>query len=121
MKVLLIDDTLSLLEEIKDILLMEGYDVTTATDGYDGLQKISKANPDIIITDLVMPDMNGYQLIEKIKSIDKFKDVPIIVLSAQAAKEDKEKAFELHADKYLTKPCAASDLVDAIEEITTNE
>lgn len=119
MKVLLIDDTVSLLEEIRDILTMEGHDVQTATNGYAGLQKIDAVNPEIIITDLIMPEMNGYELIEKIKSIDKFKHVPIIVLSAQAAKEDKEKAYNLHADKYLTKPCTASDLVDAIEEITT--
>lgn len=118
MKVLLIDDTLSLLEEMRDILIMEGHEVTTAKDGIDGFQKLMASMPDLIITDLVMPEMNGYELIEKIKSIDKFKNVPIIVLSAQAAKEDKEKAYKLNADKYLTKPCAVTDLVDAIEDLT---
>ncbi|MTI21143.1 response regulator [Fulvivirga sp. RKSG066] len=117
MKILLIDDTLSLLDEIKDILLMEGYEVITATNGFDGLGQVSSKKPDVIITDLVMPEMNGYKLIEKIKSIDKFRSIPIIVLSAQAAKEDKDQAFALKADKYLTKPCPATVLIDAIEEI----
>ena len=119
MKVLLIDDTLSLLDEIKDILMMEGHDVVTAPDGYAGLQKLSTTEPDIVITDLIMPEMSGYELIEKIKSIDKFKSIPIIVLSAQAAKENKNRAYALSADKYLTKPCSATELIDTIEEITT--
>lgn len=118
MKVLLIDDTLSLLEEIKDILIMEGHEVSTASNGYDGLEKISKLRPDLIITDLVMPEMDGYQLIKKIKSLPKFKDIPVIVLSAQAAKENKDKAFALKADKYLTKPCSIEELVGAINEVT---
>jgi len=121
MKILLIDDTLSLLDEVRDILAMEGHEVITATNGFDGLSKVSADKPDLIITDLIMPEMNGYKLIEKIKSIDKFKSLPIIVLSAQAAKENKEMAMKLDAKKYLTKPCSAIELIDAIEEVTANE
>lgn len=118
MKILLIDDTLSLLEEIKDILTMEGHEVHTASNGYDGLEKISKLMPDLVITDLIMPEMDGYQLIQKIKSLSKFKDTPVIVLSAQASKDNKDKAFTLNADKYLTKPCSIDHLLTAINEVT---
>lgn len=118
MKILLIDDTLSLLDEIKDILTMEGHEVATASNGYDGLEKISKLLPDVIITDLVMPEMDGYQLIQKIKSLKKYENIPVIVMSAQAAKENKDKAFALKADKYLTKPCSITELLNAINEVT---
>lgn len=118
MKILLIDDTLSLLNEIKDILVMEGHEVSTASNGYEGLEKIGKLIPDLIITDIVMPEMDGYQLIQKIKSLSKFKDIPVIVLSAQAARENKDKAFTLQAEKYLTKPCSIDELINAINEVT---
>jgi len=121
MKILLIDDTLSLLEEVNDILSMEGYEVITATNGFEGLEKVGKNKPDIIITDLVMPELDGYNLIEKIKSIDKYKNIPIIVLSAQAAKENKDRAFQLQADKYLDKPCSASELISSIEDLLPHE
>ncbi|MDX1628756.1 MAG: response regulator [Fulvivirga sp.] len=117
-KILLIDDTLSLLDEVKDILSMEGYEVYTATNGFEGLEKTSTKRPDLIITDLVMPEMDGYMLVEKLKSLDKFKKVPIIVLSAQASAENIDKAMGLKIDKYLTKPCTADQLIEAVEELT---
>lgn len=116
-RILIIDDTLHLLEEISDILRMEGYEVFTAYDAYDGMRKISTTNPNLIITDLLMPEMDGYELISKIRSIDKHQFTPIIVLSAQAARENIERAKELKADMYLRKPCTADELLSSIEKL----
>ncbi|GAA0891873.1 hypothetical protein GCM10009122_15520 [Fulvivirga kasyanovii] len=116
-KILVIDDTLHLLEEIRDLLQMEGYDVITAYDAFDGMRKISTTNPDLIITDLLMPEMNGFELITKIRSIDKHQLTPIIVLSAQATKETEQKAREYSADAYIRKPCSADQLISSIEKL----
>lgn len=118
MKILIVDDTLALLEEISEILVMEGYDVITASDGQNGLEKISKEKPDVVITDLVMPEVDGYFLIQKVRSLKSYSDTPIIVLSAQAAKENVEKAYHLRADKYLKKPCSINELLAAIDEVS---
>lgn len=116
-KILVIDDTLHLLEEIRDLLQMEGYNVITAYDAFDGMHKIGTTNPDLIITDLLMPEMNGFELISKIRSIDKHQLTPIIVLSAQATKETEQKARECSADAYIRKPCSADQLISSIEKL----
>ena len=116
-KILIIDDTLHLLEEISDILRMEGYEVVTAYDAFDGMRKIGTTNPNLIITDILMPEMDGFELISKIRSIDKHQFTPIIVLSAQAAKENMEKAKELKANLYLRKPCTADELLSSIQKL----
>lgn len=116
-KILVIDDTLHLLEEISDLLQMEGYEVITAYDAYEGMRKIGTAYPDLIITDILMPEMDGFELISKIRSIDKHQTTPIIVLSAQAAKETEERVKELKADVYLRKPCTADQLITSIEKL----
>ena len=116
-KILIIDDTIPLLEEITDILKMEGYDVETANDAYGGMQKVATTSPDLIITDVLMPEINGFQLVEKLKSIDKHKDIPIIILSAQASKENMNKAKEISANLFLKKPCSADELIFSIESL----
>jgi len=117
-KVVLIDDTLSLLEEIGDILQMEGFEVVTASNGTDGLLQVSKHKPDVVITDLLMPETNGFGVIEKIKSVPAVKHIPVVILSAQAEREYKKRAIELGAKAYLTKPCSADDLITTIHELT---
>lgn len=118
-KILIIDDTVHLLEEISDLLLMEGYEVITSYNGREGMHKVSTTDPDLIITDILMPEMDGFELISKIRSLDKHQTTPIIVLSAQAAKENEERAKELKADVYLRKPCTADQLISAIEKCLT--
>ncbi|UII28237.1 response regulator [Fulvivirga maritima] len=116
-RILIIDDTIPLLEEITDILKMEEYEVETASDAYEGMRKVATTSPDLIITDVLMPEINGFQFIEKIKSLDKHKHIPIIVLSAQASKENLDKAKEVKADLYLKKPCSADELIYSIESL----
>lgn len=114
-RVLIIDDTQEILEEIDEILSMEGFDVVTAINGYEAAKALEHNNIDLVITDLVMNEMSGYQVISLIKTLNS--NIPIIVLSGQVANEDIRKALRLEADLYLKKPCSADDLVQAVKKL----
>lgn len=115
-KIIVIDDTLHLLEEITDLLGMEGYEVFTAHDAVDGMKKIETYNPDLIITDILMPEVDGFALISMLRSKEAYRDTPIIVLSAGAAKENEKRALSLEANAYISKPCSANELLSSIQK-----
>ncbi len=116
-RVLLVDDTLHILEELRDILEMEGFEVDTAIDAREGLTKLGAKIPDLVITDLRMPKMSGMEFLAEIKKTESYKDLPVIILSANAEKENIDKAKELKASGYLKKPCSVEDLLDAINNV----
>ncbi len=113
-KILVIDDTLKLLEELRDLLLMEGYEVVTASDAYAGMSMVAKENPDLIITDLNMPEMHGFDLITKLKSLKISEHIPIIVLSGDEGDEIVKRAFNLKADLFIKKPSSADELLTSV-------
>ena len=102
-KILLIEDDKFISDLYKDGLEWAGLKMITAYDGKEGMEKIKSENPDLILLDLVLPTMNGFEILEKIKRDDKFKNIPIIILSNLSEKEDVKKAMELGADDYLVK------------------
>lgn len=110
--ILLIEDTDHLGESISDILTMEGYHVLWEFDGQTGLDSFVSKKFDLVITDIVMPGMDGFQLIREIRNLSSA--VPIIVLSAKATPEDKRMAMDVGATMYLTKPCSLDHLLDAV-------
>jgi DNA-binding response OmpR family regulator len=114
-KILIVDDTLQILEELRDILMMEGYEVTIATGAYLGIAQALVTKPDLIITDIIMPEMDGFGFISNIKTIDESRFTPIIVLSSKSGKEDIQRALFLCADIYLKKPCSADELIGSVD------
>lgn len=114
-KVLVVEDTLSIREEINDILSMEGYIVFQAENGRAGFDVASKENPDLIVSDILMPELNGFEMFEKLQENKKTMSIPLIFLSAKAEKEDIRIGMNLGADDYLTKPVNTNDLVNAVE------
>lgn len=115
--ILLIEDTEDLGEMICDILTFSGYQVNWSKNGSEGLTQYFSSKPDLIITDLVMPIMNGLEFITKIHEIDKQNRVPIIILSAKATPEDKEAGFRAGASLYLNKPCSSQLLLKSIDDL----
>ncbi|MEM9855920.1 MAG: response regulator [Bacteroidota bacterium] len=115
-KILVIDDTLHLLDEVRDILEMEGFEVATAPNAIKGLGLIQTYQPDLIITDLHMPELNGFDLIKKVKSDQNMASLPIVVLSAKADKEALQKAKGLGAEAYIKKPCTADELISSVTQ-----
>ncbi|WP_276368886.1 response regulator [Chryseolinea sp. H1M3-3] len=116
-KVLLVEDTPSLATEIMDILRMEDFDVSLAINGLDALNKLRIQLSDIVISDLFMPEIDGFQLITELKNDDKLKHIPIIILSARTTSDTIEKVKELGADLFLQKPCDSRHLVGSIKKV----
>jgi two-component system sensor histidine kinase/response regulator len=114
-KVLIVEDTLAIREEIYDILLMEGYEVFQAENGLIGFEIALIEHPDLIISDILMPHLNGFEMFEKLQTNKKTASIPLIFLSAKAEKEDIRIGMNLGAEDYLTKPLNINDLLNAVE------
>jgi DNA-binding response OmpR family regulator len=116
-KILLVEDTAHLSEEIADILRMEGYQVTLANNGVRALELLPKSKPDLIITDLLMPGIDGFELIQRVRSMSSFKSIPIIILSAKTSNEDKIRGKDVGASAFVQKPCKAHELIASIHSL----
>ncbi|MAS36646.1 MAG: hypothetical protein CL610_21760 [Anaerolineaceae bacterium] len=113
-KILVVEDEAPLRESIVDTLTFEGYDVVEAEDGQDGWSKARAENPDLIVCDIAMPELNGYELLLKLREDDSTANLPFIFLTARVDKPFMRHGMELGADDYLTKPFSHSDLLAAI-------
>ena len=109
-KVFVIDDDIAILELIKINLELSGYNVQTSSDPIKGFQMIKQENPDLIILDVMMPEVDGYSLALKIRQQDATKKIPIIMLTALGELDDKLKGFNSGVDDYLTKPFEIEEL-----------
>ena len=107
---LIADDSSTVRKFVGFALKSMGIDVVTASDGMDALEKLTSENFDIIITDLNMPYVNGYELISSIREIKDYEDIPIIILSSESAEEDKTKGLSVGANSYMIKPFDAKKL-----------
>ncbi|WP_107670495.1 PleD family two-component system response regulator [Cyanothece sp. BG0011] len=115
--ILIVDDLQSELTLLTNYLTKAGYTVTTATNGQEALDKISHKRPDIILTDLMMPDMGGLDLCRKLKKQADTVDIPVVACSAKKREVDKMWAFKQGVKGYVTKPCTQEDLVNVLQSV----
>jgi len=108
-KIMIVDDDASIRELVCTLLTNSGYEVCEATNGRDALERSQYENPDLVIIDLMMPLMDGYELSRLLRQYDQ--NLPILLLTARSELPDKIKGFESGADDYLTKPFAGDELV----------
>ena len=113
-RVLAVDDELNILELVKLYLGREGYQVETASRGGDAISKLNTFNPDLIVLDLMLPDIDGFEVCRQIRSKSR---VPILMLTARKEDIDKVVGLEMGADDYLTKPFNPRELVARIKAI----
>ncbi|MEM9540019.1 MAG: EAL domain-containing protein [Cyanobacteria bacterium P01_E01_bin.42] len=113
-KILAIEDDPQVLDNICDILELEDYEIVTATNGRMGVEVALKTHPDLIICDVMMPYMNGYEVLRALRVQQATKTVPFIFLTAKADRVDLRHGMELGADDYLTKPFTPQELLQAI-------
>ena len=113
-KVLIVEDTQVIREEIYDILSLEGYTVLQAENGYTGYKMAIKTLPDLIISDILMPELNGLEMFEKLKKHKKTKSIPLIFLSAKGDNKDIRSGMNAGAEDYLIKPINADELVEVV-------
>lgn len=114
-KVILIEDDPILRENTAELLELSGYEVQTAADGKKGVLAIKEYLPDVIVCDIMMPELDGYGVLETLSRDEKTKGIPFIFLSAKTERKDVRKGMELGADDYLTKPFEEPELIGAIE------
>lgn len=115
-RILVVDDHQQIRDSIKEILDLEGYEVKTAINGKDALDQVAGFQPDLIVTDILMPDMDGYELMMKKWTDQQIYEVPIVVVSAMVSKYDIAAGKALGAKKYITKPFKAQELIEAVAE-----
>ncbi len=114
--VLVVEDNQENLKLFKDILGLQNYDVKTALDGLEGFEKLTKDNYDLLILDLNLPRMNGFELMRKINS-DKIKCPPILVVSAHAMEKEIKEAKSLGCMEYITKPIDIINFLATVKRI----
>lgn len=102
-KILVIEDDTFLRELIVQKLLKEGYEISEAVDGEDGIKKVTEEKPDIILLDIILPGIDGFEVLKKIKEDEKVQDIPVIILSNLGQQDDIDKGIKLGAKDYLIK------------------
>ncbi|MFW6232661.1 MAG: response regulator transcription factor, partial [Bacteroidota bacterium] len=114
-KILIIEDDPDVIDNIEDVLELKGYKVIAARSGKVGI-KHAKANiPDLIICDIMMPGMDGYEVLDTLKNDPATYSIPFLFLSAKAEREDLRRGMDLGADDYITKPFENKDILSAVE------
>ncbi|MCE9628166.1 MAG: response regulator [Candidatus Eisenbacteria bacterium] len=116
-RILVVDDEIYIVHILDFSLGMEGYEVVTALDGEQALEKARTEKPDLIVLDIMMPKLDGYETCKRLKADATTKDVPVILLSAKGRNVDQKVGFEVGADDYITKPFSPRKLVERINAI----
>jgi len=115
MKILVVDDEENIRKLVKYNLLLDGHDVVVAVDGKEGLEKAVSENPDLILLDIMMPEIDGLEVCSRLKKNPDTRNIPVFMLSAKGQMQDLEDAFAVGADNYITKPFDVSKLSETIE------
>jgi len=116
-KILVVDDEIYIVHILDFSLGMEGYEVLTALDGEQALERARAAHPDLIVLDIMMPKLDGYETCKMLKADPATKDIPVILLSAKGRNVDQKVGFEVGADDYITKPFSPRKLVERINAL----
>ena len=115
-KILVVDDEVDLVETVRFPLEIEGYNVLVAYNGEEALNQARKENPDLILLDLMLPKLDGYKVCRLLKFDERYKHIPILMLTAKTQEKDKVLGMETGADEYITKPFDMDYLLKKVKE-----
>lgn len=118
-RILICDDDPVILRLLQVNLELEGFEVLLGHNGEEAVQIAQNEHPDLIILDIMMPRMDGYQACEKLKSLDDTRDIPVVFLSAKAQQSDIERGKAYGVVDYITKPFDPNDLIDVLDRLLT--
>lgn len=116
-KVLVVDDEKVILSLLESTLSRAGYEVTTADDGIEAMEKLREDVPDFIVLDIVMPVMDGYEMLAQLQSDPRYKDIPVIILTARAQEADMVKGWRSGVAGYITKPINVDHFVTMLKRL----
>ncbi len=114
-RILVVDDEVDLVETVRFSLELEGYDVLVAYNGEEALNQARKENPDLILLDLMLPKLDGYKVCRLLKFDERFKHIPILMLTAKIQEKDKVTGMETGANEYITKPFEMDELMKKVK------
>jgi two-component system, OmpR family, response regulator VicR len=120
--ILCIEDEPEMIDLIRLILSRRGFEVVGAAGGKEGLEKVRQNPPDLILLDLMMPDMDGWEVYQQIKADEKTKDIPVIVVTAKAQSIDKVLGLHIaKVDDYIAKPFSPQDLLNSVDKVFSEQ
>jgi len=113
-EILVVDDDQSMRDLLVDILVMEGFNVRSATNGEQALQSVVKNPPHLILLDINMPEMDGVEVLKRLKAQDEYLDIPVILVSGTSRKDEVKDAFSLGAADFIAKPYKNNELLSRV-------
>ncbi len=117
-KVVCIEDELEMIELVKLILGRNKFDVTGAVGGEEGLRKIAEIKPDLVLLDLMMPEMDGWEVYQKMKASEEMRNIPVIVVTAKAQSIDRVLGLHIaRVNDYITKPFGPQELLESVDRV----
>jgi adenylate cyclase len=116
-KILVVDDTPRNVKLLADLLAVKGYEVATALSGPEALGKIEREQPDLVLLDVVMPEMSGYEVCRKIREVPETRILPVVMVTALDPAEERVKGIEAGADEFLTKPINQAELLARVKSL----
>jgi chemosensory pili system protein ChpA (sensor histidine kinase/response regulator) len=116
--VMVVDDSLTVRRVTQRLLVREGYRVVLAKDGLDALEKLAEERPQVVLCDIEMPRMDGFELVRNIRNTASLRDLPVIMITSRIAQKHRDLAAELGVDHYMGKPYSEEDLLSLIAHYT---
>ncbi|MCP4448805.1 MAG: response regulator transcription factor [Myxococcales bacterium] len=116
-RILVVEDDASIRLGLEDTLSAKGYDVDAVTRGDVGLARAKEMSPDLIVLDIMLPDMDGFEVCRRLKADESLRGIPVIILSARGAELDRVRGLELGADDYVTKPFSLMELLARVSAV----
>ncbi|AQU82306.1 MAG: response regulator [Halomonas sp.] len=120
-KVLVVDDEPNIVLSLEFLMEQAGFEVVTAEDGEQALEQVSAASPDLLLLDISLPGMSGFDVLERLRSQDATAQLPIIMLTAHGRDVEREKGMALGADDYITKPFSTQSLVEKVKALLAED
>ena len=115
--VLLIEDEPNIIEAISFILSRDGWKVDTHSNGQTAMEAVRKKRPDLIILDVMLPGMSGYDILRGLREGDETADIPVLMLTARGQTKDREMAEKIGANRFMTKPFSNAEMLDAVRAL----
>ena len=115
--ILIVDDEAYIVTSLEYVMKSAGFEVAVAYDGEEALARVAEKVPDLMILDLMMPKLDGFEVCEKIRQNPLWKDIRIVILTAKGRDIERKKGMSLGADDYMTKPFSTRDILDRVKEL----